>query len=137
MKICIIAWVLVGIEDQIGIGPGSNHNEGPKLGIGPGSIFRAGDWPGIEILGLDPSLVRRVYSSVFMKKYVTVKVKKCKVHVFYIRTQTTWQGREIQRSKSWGVSLQFTWYMAKLPDFYGESLKSDKLNVGRGIGGRK
>ena len=57
MKICIIAWALVGIEDQIGIGPGSNHNEGPKLGIGLGLMFRARDRIGIEILGMDPSLV--------------------------------------------------------------------------------
>ena len=57
MKICIKAWAWVGIEDRIGIGPGSNHNEGPKLGIGPGSMFRARDRIGIEILGIDPSLI--------------------------------------------------------------------------------
>ena len=56
MKICIKAWAWVGIEDRIGIGPGSNYNEGPKLGIGPGSMFRARDRIGIEILGIDPSL---------------------------------------------------------------------------------
>ena len=56
MKICIKAWAWVGIEDRIGIGPGSNHNEGPKLGIGPGLMFRARDRIGIEILGIDPSL---------------------------------------------------------------------------------
>ena len=50
-----LAWE--GIEDRIGIGPGSNYNEGPKLGIGPGLIFRARDWIGIKILGIDPSLV--------------------------------------------------------------------------------
>ena len=59
MKICIKAWAWVGIEDRIGIGPGSNHNEGPKLGIGPGSMFRARDRIGIEILGIDPSLMGR------------------------------------------------------------------------------
>ena len=56
MKICIKAWAWVGIEDRIGIGPGSIYNEGPKLGIGPRSMFRARDWIGIEILGIDPSL---------------------------------------------------------------------------------
>ena len=56
MKICIKAWAWVGIEDRIGIGPGSNYNEGPKLGIGPGLMFRARDRIGIEILGIDPSL---------------------------------------------------------------------------------
>ena len=54
--ISIKAWAWVGIGDRIGIGPGSNYNEGPKLGIGPGSIFRARDRIGIEILGIDPSL---------------------------------------------------------------------------------
>ena len=28
MKICIKAWAWVGIEDRIGIGQGSNYNEG-------------------------------------------------------------------------------------------------------------
>ena len=60
MKICIKAWAWVGIEDRIGIGPGSNHNEGPKLGIGPGSMFRARDRIGIENLGIDPSLPRNM-----------------------------------------------------------------------------
>ena len=55
--ISIKAWAWVGIGDRIGIGPGSNYNEGPKLGIGPGSMFRARDRIGIEILGIDPSLV--------------------------------------------------------------------------------
>ena len=50
------AWAWVGIEDQIGIGPALNHNEGPKLRIGPGSMFRAQDWIGIEILGINPTL---------------------------------------------------------------------------------
>ena len=62
MKICIKAWAWVGIEDRIGIGPGSNHNEGPKLGIGPGSMFRARDRIGIEILGIDPSLVLALWA---------------------------------------------------------------------------
>ena len=60
MKICIKAWAWVGIEDRIGIGPGSNYNEGPKLGIGPGSMFRARDRIGIEILGIDPSLPKMI-----------------------------------------------------------------------------
>ena len=64
MKICIKAWAWVGIEDRIGIGPGSNYNEGPKLGIGPGSIFRARDRIGIEILGIDPSLITKVQNHV-------------------------------------------------------------------------
>ena len=55
--ISIKAWAWVGIEDRIGIGPGSSFNEGPKLGIGPGSIFRARDWIGIEILRINPSLL--------------------------------------------------------------------------------
>ena len=54
--ISIKAWAWVGIGDRIGIGPGSNYNEGPKLGIGPGSMFRARDRIGIEILGIDPAL---------------------------------------------------------------------------------
>ena len=54
--ISIKAWAWEGIGDRIGIGPGSNYNEGPKLGIGPGSMFRARDRIGIEILGIDPSL---------------------------------------------------------------------------------
>ena len=36
---------------------GLNYDEGLKHGIGPGSIFRAWDMIGIEILGIDPSLV--------------------------------------------------------------------------------
>ena len=60
MKICIKAWAWVGIEDRIGIGPGSNHNEGPKLGIGPGLMFRARDRIGIKILGIDPSLLNNM-----------------------------------------------------------------------------
>ena len=47
----------VGIKDQIWISPGLSHNEGPKLRIGPGSMFRARDWIGIKILGIDPSLL--------------------------------------------------------------------------------
>ena len=61
--ISIKAWAWVGIGDRIGIGPGSNYNEGPKLGIGPGSIFRARDRIGIEILGIDPSLMEIVIVS--------------------------------------------------------------------------
>ena len=69
MKICIKAWAWVGIEDRIGIGPGSNYNEGPKLGIGPGSIFRARDRIGIEILGIDPSLGVCMYYCVFRSNH--------------------------------------------------------------------
>ena len=67
MKICIKAWAWVGIEDRIGIGPGSNYNEGPKLGIGPGSMFRARDRIGIEILGIDPSLIFDILSTLFRR----------------------------------------------------------------------
>ena len=70
MKICIKAWAWVGIEDWIGIGPGSNYNEGPKLGIGPGLMFRARDWIRIEILGIDPSLgmtVNEIHFFLFRK----------------------------------------------------------------------
>ena len=59
----IKSWAWVGIEDRIGIGPGSNYNEGPKLGIGPGSIFRARDRIGIEILGIDPSLLYSIHQA--------------------------------------------------------------------------
>ena len=57
----IKSWAWVGIEDRIGIGPGSNYNEGPKLGIGPGSIFRAQGRIRIEILGIDSSLHVRIF----------------------------------------------------------------------------
>ena len=37
-------------------GSGSNFCEGPGLGLGSRSIFKARDRPGIDFLGLDPSL---------------------------------------------------------------------------------
>ena len=75
--ISIKSWAWVGIGDRIGIGPGSNYNEGPKLGIGPGSNFRARDRIGIEILGIDPSLVASV---TFSKCSVaSVTFSKCSV----------------------------------------------------------
>ena len=60
MKICIKAWALVGIEDWIGISPGLNYNEGPKLWIGPGLMFRARDWIGIKFFWIDPSLIDKI-----------------------------------------------------------------------------
>ena len=38
----------------------SNFFEGPGLGLGSRSIFKAWDQPGIDFLGLDPSLVYEV-----------------------------------------------------------------------------
>ena len=75
MKICIKAWAWVGIEDRIGIGPGSNYNEGPKLGIGPGSMFRAPDRIEIEILGIDPSLAKMFiwYETLYLEKVLSCK----------------------------------------------------------------
>ena len=50
-------WDFYVVKIQARQGSGSNFCEGPGLGLGSRSIFKARDRPGIDFLGLDPSLV--------------------------------------------------------------------------------
>ena len=49
-------WDFYVVKIQARQGSGSNFCEGPGLGLGSRSIFKARDRPGIDFLGLDPSL---------------------------------------------------------------------------------
>ena len=49
-------WDFYVVKIQAHQGSGSNFCEGPGLGLGSRSIFKARDQPGIDFLGLDPSL---------------------------------------------------------------------------------
>ena len=54
-----------------GLGPGSNFLEGPRPGPGPGSTFKARARPGLDILGLDPSLIPMTFfPTIFIPKDV-------------------------------------------------------------------
>ena len=50
-------WDFYVVKIQARQGSGSNFCEGPGLRLGSRSIFKARDRPGIDFLGLDPSLV--------------------------------------------------------------------------------
>ena len=50
-------WDFYVVKIQARQGSGSNFCEGPGLGLGSRSIFKARDRPGIDFLGLDPSLL--------------------------------------------------------------------------------
>ena len=49
-------WDFYVVKKEARQGSGLNFCEGPGLGLGSRSIFKAQDWPGINLLGLDPSL---------------------------------------------------------------------------------
>ena len=49
-------WDFYVVKIQARQGSGSNFCEGPGLGLGSRSIFKARDRPGIDFLGLNPSL---------------------------------------------------------------------------------
>ena len=49
-------WDFYVVKKEARQGSGSNFCEGPGLGLGSRSIFKARDWPGIDFLGLNPSL---------------------------------------------------------------------------------
>ena len=49
-------WDFYVVKKEARQGSGSNFCEGPGLGLGSRSIFKARDRPGIDFLGLDPSL---------------------------------------------------------------------------------
>ena len=50
-------WDFYVVKKEARQGSGSNFCEGPGLGLGSRSIFKARDRPGIDFLGLDPSLM--------------------------------------------------------------------------------
>ena len=52
-------WDFYVVKKQACQGSGSAFCEGPGLGLGSRLISKARDWPRINFLGLDPSLVRR------------------------------------------------------------------------------
>ena len=49
-------WDFYVVKKEAHQGSGSNFCKGPGLGLGSRSIFKARDRPGIDFLGLDPSL---------------------------------------------------------------------------------
>ena len=53
-------WDFYVVKKEARQGSGSNFCEGPRLGLGSRLIFKARDQPGIDFLGLDPSLVYEV-----------------------------------------------------------------------------
>ena len=56
-------WDFYVVKLEARQGSGSNFCEGPGLGLGSRSIFKARDRPGIDFLGLDPSLMKIVCTS--------------------------------------------------------------------------
>ena len=59
-------WDFYVVKKEARQGSGSSFCEGPGIGLGSRSIFKARDWPGIEFLGLDPSLVANL-SLIYIK----------------------------------------------------------------------
>ena len=51
------SWSFYGVKLEAGQGSGLNFFEEPGLGFGWSSTFKARDWPGLKLLGLNPFLL--------------------------------------------------------------------------------